>query len=600
MSGLYMGLFSLDYYGSMIRKTCLTTCAMLLALAFASPITFAQSQAKVDSAESDRVRSNLTADLFYQVLVAEISAQQGDAPAAYSLTLDAARKSNAPELFERAVELALSARSGESALVAAQAWSRALPTSEDANRYVLQILVGLNRVQETPEVIKRHLGALPESARAAAIVLLPRYFARAADKRQASDTVEQTLEPELSNPAMGPAAWAAIGTLRYVSGDQEGALQAARRGAALRTNATEPVGLALALMESKGLPAEDIVRKYLASNASAEIRIAYIRRLLDVQRFADALQQAKVVTSSNPLSAEGWLLRGSLEYQEKQWDAAQTSLKKYVTVAKNSTATETATIQARGLTQAYLLLSQIAEQSQRLDEAQQYLDQIDSPQDMLRVQTRKAALMARQGHVNEALELLNSTPALQPEDIHLKIAAQAQLLRDFKRFQAAYDLLSDASHRFPDDVDLAYDLAMSAEKVGNAAEMEKILRQIIANKPDYHHAYNALGYYLADRAQRLPEAKQLIQKALEYSPNDPYIMDSLGWVEFRSGNLEDALRILRNAYQAKSDPEISAHLGEVLWSMQRKDEAMSAWKEGLKLSADNETLNETVRRLATP
>jgi Flp pilus assembly protein TadD len=138
---------------------------------------------------------------------------------------------------------------------------------------------------------------------------------------------------------------------------------------------------------------------------------------------------------------------------------------------------------------------------------------------------------------------------------------------------------------------------MVAEKIGNIPEMERLLRLVISTKPDYYHAYNALGYSLADRNMRLPEARQLVLKALDLAPGDPFILDSLGWVEFRRGNLEEARRILQSAFQAKPDAEIAAHLGEVLWTMDRKSQALAVWKEGQKLNAQNETLLETLKRL---
>jgi Flp pilus assembly protein TadD len=127
--------------------------------------------------------------------------------------------------------------------------------------------------------------------------------------------------------------------------------------------------------------------------------------------------------------------------------------------------------------------------------------------------------------------------------------------------------------------------------------MERLLRRIIAEKPEYHHAYNALGYSFADRNIRLSEARQLILKALEFAPGDPFISDSLGWVEFRNGNKAEAVRILQLAYKARPDAEIAAHLGEVLWSMGQRDQAMSIWREGAQLNADNETLTGTLKRL---
>ena len=137
--------------------------------------------------------------------------------------------------------------------------------------------------------------------------------------------------------------------------------------------------------------------------------------------------------------------------------------------------------------------------------------------------------------------MIRDQPAGSEADARLKTTAEAQILRDNKQYAAAYQVLKDAIDRNPLDWDLVYDLAMVAEKMGNTAEMERLLRSIISAKPDYYHAYNALGYSLAEQGTQLPEAKQLILKALEYAKDDPFIMDSLGWVEFRSGNFEEAL-----------------------------------------------------------
>jgi Flp pilus assembly protein TadD len=154
-----------------------------------------------------------------------------------------------------------------------------------------------------------------------------------------------------------------------------------------------------------------------------------------------------------------------------------------------------------------------------------------------------------------------------------------------------------ASQRFPDDTDLLYEQAMVAEKLDRLVEMERLLRRVIALKPDIAHAHNALGYSLADRGIRLPEARALIQRALELSPGDPFITDSLGWVEFRLGNQDEALRLLRQAYAARPDTEIAAHLGEVLWALGQRDEARRIWQESAGRDAANDVLRETLARL---
>ncbi|KWT79659.1 hypothetical protein APY03_5059 [Variovorax sp. WDL1] len=175
--------------------------------------------------------------------------------------------------------------------------------------------------------------------------------------------------------------------------------------------------------------------------------------------------------------------------------------------------------------------------------------------------------------------------------------AEVQLLRDAKQYQAAYDMLAQASSAKPGDTDLIYDKAMVAEKLNRLDEMERLLRRLIELKPDNQNAYNALGYSLADRKIRLEEARTLIKKAVQLAPEDPFIADSLGWVEFRLGNTDEAVRILESSYKRRPDPEIGAHLGEVLWVKGQRDRALSIWKEALLVDSENETLQETLKRL---
>ena len=175
--------------------------------------------------------------------------------------------------------------------------------------------------------------------------------------------------------------------------------------------------------------------------------------------------------------------------------------------------------------------------------------------------------------------------------------AEVKLLRDSKQFLAAHELLSMAVLRDPQDNDMLYELAMLDEKLNRLDDMEQRLRELIRRLPEQPHAYNALGYSLADRNLRLGEAKQLIVRALELAPNDPAITDSLGWVEFRLGNLPVALALLKKAYASQSDPEIAAHMGEVLWQLNQREDAMKIWREGMQKGGDTETLRETLRRL---
>jgi tetratricopeptide (TPR) repeat protein len=541
--------------------------------------------------------STLNSEIFYQLLVSEISAQSGDATSAFALMLDAARKSTSPRLYERAVELALTARSGESALQAAKAWIRAFPASREANRYQLQILIGLNRNAEILEPLKRTLAGLNPKEKTKAINFLPRYFARTTDKATAASVVQQALKAELGNRETGPAAWATIGHLKLAAGDVAGALEAARKGSALNPKAPEPPALALDLMGAQSVAAEELVRNHLATVPSIELRMAYTRKLLDAKRYDEAYAQVKRLTTERREFADAWLVRGSLEAQEKQWDAAKSSIQQYLSLAEPSTDVPPPAENVAGVVRAYLMLAEIAEQNGKLDEAIAYLVHINSAQDALQVDSRRAAILARQGKMAAAMALLRSIPEQRPEDGRAKLSLQVQLLRQYKLYPEAYQLLADAVANNPDDVDLIYDQAMMAEKLGNLSEMERMLRQIITAKPDYLHAYNALGYSLADRNMRLSEARELVKKALEFAPGDPFITDSLAWVEFRLGNTSEAITLLQSAYAAKPDAEIAAHLGEVLWVMGYTAQALDIWKQGSALNPENETLRETIQRL---
>jgi tetratricopeptide (TPR) repeat protein len=251
----------------------------------------------------------------------------------------------------------------------------------------------------------------------------------------------------------------------------------------------------------------------------------------------------------------------------------------------------------RDLTQAWLLLAQAAEQRGDLTAAEAWLAKVDNPQRLLDVQARRAGLLARQGKVSEARAMIQAVPERTGDDARGKLVAEAQMLRDIKRWREAAEVLATASARLPDDIDLVYEQAMVEEKLDHLDEMERLLRRVIALKPDHPHAHNALGYSLADRGVRLPEARDLIKRALELSPGDPFITDSLGWVEFRLGNRDEAARLLRQAYAARPDTEIAAHLGEVLWAMGLRDEARKVWQDARGRDATNEVLRETLARL---
>lgn len=567
-----------------------------------APATSAPSEPatlqEAKAAEIAAQPSALDSPLFYQLLVGELTGQEGDPAAAFALILDAARKTDNAELYRRATDIALQSRSGDAALQAAKAWRQAQPTSREANRYLLQILIALNRVAETAEPLKAEIARASDIERPLVISAIPRAYERASDRKLAADTVEAVLTDYLNNPITGSAAWTTVGRMRLQADDRPAALMAAQRAQATDTPTARtegPVLIALELMEAKQPQAEAIVKKYLDGNAKAlpEIRMAYARVLLDLQRYPEASDQVLQVTRESPSYPEGWLVLGSLQLQDNQLDGAQQSLERYVALAESAGTDE----RKRGLDQAYLALSQVAEKRKDYRGAEAWLDKIKDAGALVQAQARRASILASQGKLAEARKLISQLPERSPADARAKLGAEISLLRDAKAYQQAFDLMGSAIAKSPDDVELLYDQAMLAEKLDRLPEMETLLQRVIVLKPDYHQAYNALGYSLADRNMRLPEAKVLIEKAVTFAPADPFIQDSLGWVEFRLGNAEQASKIFAAAFKAKPDAEIAAHYGEVLWSLGQREQAIAVFKQGLQLMPDNEALLNTIKRL---
>ena len=537
----------------------------------------------------------MTAQVFYEVLLGELNLRSGEPGTGYALMLDSARRTRDPQLFQRATEIALQSRSGEAALTAARVWKQTLPDSRDARRLELQILIALNRIGETTEPLRAEIAATPQVERPVLMNVIARNYSRATDKKLAASVVEEALSDELKTPSTAASAWAAIGRVRLAGGDMPGALEAAGKGLEAVPGDEAPAVLALDLMDANQPQAEALLKRYLdRPKAAAEVRLGYARVLAQDRRYAESSSQLSILTRQQPALPDPWLLLGTLQAQAKQDAAAETSVKRYIELSKSQRDAEE---RSRGLTQAYFVLSQIAERRKDYPAAEAWLAKVDSTEDLTATQLRRATLLARQGRLAQGRELIRALPASSADQRRQKLMAEVQLLRDTKNYQDAYDLLAQASEAAPNDADLIYDQAMVAEKLNRTDEMERLLRRLIAMKPDNQNAYNALGYSLADRKVRLEEARTLILKAVQLAPDDPFIADSLGWVEFRLGNNKEASRILEAAYKQRPDPEIGAHLGEVLWVSGQRDRALSIWRESVDADSDNETLQETLKRL---
>ncbi len=557
-----------------------------------SCVVGAWAQPAAPQAEPAPKKSALDAVLFYQILLGELTTRQGSPGSGFSIMLDAARKAKDPALFQRSVDMALQARSGEAALQAAQTWKKEIPTATEASRYILQILLALNRIEEAGKALAVSLNELPLDEQVGAIISVPRLFGVAQDKVLAAGVIEKALAQSLAQTQTAASAWTTIGRMRRDAGQTSLAVAAVLKGHAADPKAQGPLILALSLVASEKSTLKPLLDAAMKTDVSPELRMGYARTLLSLQLSKEAGVQLTELNNQNPEFLDGWLLHGLMLLENAQAAEAEKRLMEYVRrVGTTPTADQRA-----GLSEALMSLSQIAQKQGKLDRASQWLSQIPAGTDPIKLASRQADLLAQQGRMEEAKRVLAQVKTANAEQARRKVLAQSFLLREYREAQAAYNLVKAELDQKPDDTELLTELSLLCEKLKRYDEMETLLRQLMVKSPQEPHAFNALGYSLADRNIRLDEARQLIEKALQLAPHDAYIQDSLGWVLFRQGRQAEALRILQAAYKSKPDAEIAAHLGEVLWVMGQTREAGTIWREGLLLKADNETLVETLKR----
>ncbi len=538
-------------------------------------------------------QSALDGMLFYQLLLGEMNVREGAPGMGFSMVLDAARKTRDPLLFQRAIDIALQTRSGEAALQAAQTWKRELPGAQEPNRYILQIQLALNRVPEAGQALATSLNELPVDEQIGAIISVPRVFARVNDKAQAAQVVEKALSPFLTRPALAATAWTTIGRMHREADQLPQAIDAALKGHAADKTSQGPLILALSLLNNATPSLKAMLNEAMQGPVSGEFRLGYARTLIGQRAYADALIQLQQLTQQHPELAQGWLMLGLMQQDMGQVLQAEQQLVRYLDLTKDNKEAE----QEAGREEALLVLSQMAQQKGQMAQANEWLSQIPAGVDPIRLASRRAELLVQQGRTDEARLVLSQIKTATPEQSRRKALVLAQWLREHKQTAAAHEVVQQALTDHPDNPELLTELSLIAEKLKRFDEMEVILRSLMKSHPKDPHAYNALGYSLADRKIRLQEARELVTQAVQLTPEDPYIQDSLGWVEFRMGNHQEALRILQAAYKAKPDAEIAAHLGEVLWTLGKTQEAGTLWREGLLLKPDNQTLVETLQRL---
>lgn len=552
-----------------------------VALAMAAMAASAAAQPSDAKKVPDAGGEGLTEPTLYEFLLGEIAAQRGDYKVAAETYLDLAKRTRDPRVARRAVEVANQGKLTDLGLEAAKTWLDIEPQSTPALQVTAALLVAAKRVDEATPYLDKLL-ASPNVNLEAGFLQINRLLAGNPDKAANLRVIRKLA----AKHAELPQAHFAIAQAAAAAGQDGDALKAIRRAEELRPDWDAAVLFEADLLQKRS-PADALKRlgDYVAQNPDArDARLGYARALVLNQRLPEARKQFDAVLAANPGNTELVYAVGVLAFQLKDYPVAEENMKKLLGTSY------------RDPDGVRYILGQIAEEQKDWPGAIQWYEQIKDGDHALAARLRTANAMAKEGRLDDARGYLHKVTVDSPEQQVQLTVAEAQLLRDAKRYRDAFDFLGKALKSDPDDPDLLYDYALTAEKVDRFDVLEGSLKELIKVRPNHAHAYNALGYSLADRNMRLPEAKKLIEKALELAPDDSFIVDSLGWVQYRQGDLKTAAQTLRRAYDGRPDAEIGAHLGEVLWVMGNRAEANRVWEQSLKDAPDNETLRQTIQR----
>lgn len=557
------------------------------AAATAQPVSGTESGD--DARDGKLPKVELSSDLLYKLTKAEMEFKSGQWQGPYVTMMVAAQQTRDPRLARRASEMALAAKQGGEALAAIRLWRELAPESDEATQFFLGFVVLTDKIEEAEPIFAERLANAPAGARGVVLFQMQQILARANDKLYAYSMVTRLVQPYLD--MFEAHLVLAQGALSI--GERDRAIGEANKALAIKPN-SELAVLTLAQVTGEAEAAGKVLAAFLDKNPDAvEVRGAYARLLVEQKQLEPARDQFLLLLKSQPDNVGALYALGIVALQLEDTKGAEQYFKRFLAVLDKSPG------DARDPFKALMILSQIAETRGDTAGAIAWLDKIDNRESAgyFDGRLRRAQLIARGGNLDAARKALTEIETDDPANQAQVLLVDAQFLRDAGYVQSAYTVLENALLRFPDNPELLYDYALLAERLDKLDLMEASLRRVMALAPDNQHAYNALGYSLAERGVRLPEAYALIEKALQMAPGDPFIMDSMGWVQFRMGNLAAAETALRRAYAVRSDPEIAVHLGEVLWQKGDKDEAQKLWREAQVKDPKNDALKSTLARL---
>ncbi len=554
--------------------------ATALALGLVGPADARAADEAQPAAEAD---AGMQPEVMLDYLMAEFAAQRGDTLGALAIYHRLARELKDPLIARRAVETAIRARAFGPALESATLLLELDPESALAREIMATLLANeadLGKARATLAQI------LEKSANREALLMQLSYLLGKFSDKAAVLEATQAVTQRYSDLAEGRYA---VGVAALIAGKLDLATRETNAALALRPSWQQGAILKAQILR-KEAPGDVVAfyREFVSRNPDAQdVRMQLGRELAADHKLGEARDQFREAEKRAQSDPQAAYATGLLSLQLEDYAEAQQAFSRALKQGY------------REPTSIYLGMGQAAEGLKHYEEAIGWYQKVDSAE-WVRAQLKIATLIARQQGLAAGRDYVRRIEPRSAEDRIQMIQVEAQLLREAKEWQETYKMLTKAVADYPDSFELLYDRAMSAERVEKLDVLEADLRRVIKMKPDYAHAYNALGYTLAEKTNRLVEAKQLIDTAYKLSPDDPFILDSLGWVYYRLGEVQEALKHLQTAYTARPDPEIAAHLGEVLWKSGQRDEAQKIWRAALTENPNHESLLAVMAKYRQP
>lgn len=534
---------------------------------------------------ADDTESVLNPEFIYRYLVGEVAGQRGDISTSGAIFYDLAKTERDARLAERAAKIAAYGNITNLTVPAIKLWAELDPDSTEAQQAMTEMLIATGRLDDAKPYLSKLLAK--EETRASGFLYMNTLLNRSPNKAEVLELVQFLAQPY---PDSAEAQFA-VAQAAWIANKDDTALAAINKAETLHAGWDIAALLKGQILYRKSPQAAiDYYYEFLKSHPkSNEVRINLAKLLVNQKQFEAAkkefpliIEQAKSNSSQN--LADVTAVVGLMSYQSADCVSAQNYFQQALAM------------DFKDIDQLNLYMGQTSEKLNQNEAAADWYKKVPLGPRYLEAQLSLANLVARTQSADKAIEILDELMDLNTEQQIIVIQSQASILARAKRDQEAFELLEKAVQNLPNTPELVYDYALAAERLKKFDLMESELRRTIAEKPDFAAAYNALGYSFADRNIKLNEAITLIEKALELSPNDHYMLDSLGWAHFRKGNLDKAIQYLQEAYNINPDPEIAAHLGEALWLKGRHDQAKKIWNDALSIDPDNEVLITTANK----